>query len=217
MKPIISKTEFIPRNLNIFEFLDKNEIEDWIEIDKDHILITYRSNNDEGVHDTAEYSNSIAIASAITGYARVFMSQFKNNTSYILLYTDTDSIFIEGKLPDEMIGTGLGLFKLENSFKEIVFLGPKIYSGITLDGKTITKIKGFKDSKNISFYDIKELLQQNSNMNLNHVKWFRDLNTIEMKEQAYTLSATANKRMFIYNNGIAIDTKAYKLKNNYKI
>ena len=125
MKPIVSKTEFHARYLDIWEFIEDNTIEDWIDIDKDNILLTYRSKNEDGVLDI-EYSNSIAIASAVTAYARVFMSKFKNNSSFILLYTDTDSIFIEGILPEDMIGPLLGQFKLENIFQEIVFLGPKI-------------------------------------------------------------------------------------------
>lgn len=36
-----------------------------------------------------EYNNSIAIASAITAYARVFTSQFKNIKLFELLDTDT--------------------------------------------------------------------------------------------------------------------------------
>ena len=123
----------------------------------------------------------------------------------------------EGKLPEELVGRELGLFKLESSYKEIVFLGPKIYSGITTDDRLITKIKGFKDSKDLSFNEIKSLLHKDSNLELNHVKWFRSINQIEMKEQPYILSSTANKREFIFKNGIAIDTKAFTLKNNNKI
>ena len=216
MKPILSKTEFIPRYLNVWEFLDKNTVEDWIDIDKENILITYRSNNEEGVEDI-EYSNSIAIASAITAYARVFMSQFKNISTFILLYTDTDSIFIEGELPDNLIGTELGKFKLENRYQEIVFLGPKIYSGITHDGKLITKVKGFKNSRELSFDEIKGLLIKDSKLELDHIKWFRTLNKIEMKEHPYSLSMTMNKRIFIYENGKAINTKPFSLQNNKKI
>ena len=168
MKPISSKTEFIPRDSDIWEFIEDNSIEDWIDIDKENILLTYRSKKDEGVLDI-EYSNSIAIASAITAYARVFMSKIKNNSSFNLLYTDTDSIFIEGILHEDMIGTLLGQFKLENNFKEIVFLGPKIYSGVTNSGKLITKIKGFKESKALSFEEMKSLLYRNSNLELNHI------------------------------------------------
>ena len=144
------------------------------------------------------------------------MSRFKNNPAFILLYSDTDSAFIEGILPKEMIGPLLGQFKLENNFKEIVFLGPKIYSGITNTGKLITKIKGYKNAKDLSFDQIKSLLHKDSNLELNHVKWYRTLDKIEMKSNPYSLSATMNKRVSIYENGIAIETKAFTLKNNIK-
>ena len=38
---------------------------------------------------------SIGIASAITAYSRIHMTQFKNNSDYNLYYSDTDSIYID--------------------------------------------------------------------------------------------------------------------------
>jgi hypothetical protein len=46
---------------------------------------------------------SIGIASAITAYARIHMSQFKNNPDYNLYYTDTDSVYIDKPLADNLI------------------------------------------------------------------------------------------------------------------
>ena len=123
MKPIECKTEFIPRYLNIWEFLDKNIIESAIDIDRENILLTYKSNNEDNIIDNAEYSNSIAIASAITAYARVFMSKFKNNPDFILLYSDTDSAFIEGILPDNLVGKELGQFKLSFRIISLILSG----------------------------------------------------------------------------------------------
>ncbi len=214
IKPIISKTQLIDKE-EFSDFIERNIIESFDDIDKNNLLITYKPKVE--IDGELEYSNSIAIASAITAYSRVFMSQFKNNPSFSLLYTDTDSGFFEGELPLELIGSGLGLFKLEAKYKEIVFLGPKIYSGITDDCKTITKIKGFKNSKELTFDEMKSLLNENSKLELKHVKWFRTTNRIEMKEQPYILSSTDNKRENICINGIVVDTKAFKLKNNFKI
>ena len=49
------------------------------------------------------------------------MSQFKNNPNIRLYYTDTDSIFIDSDLSDDLVNNEIGNFKLENIFKEIVF------------------------------------------------------------------------------------------------
>ena len=101
--------------------------------------------------DKSDHKVSISIASAVTAYSRVYMSQFKNNYMYNLYYSDTDSIFIDKYLPT---GNELGQFKLEYVLKEGLFLGPKIYAGITNDDKYICKIKGYKKPNEVSFNDL---------------------------------------------------------------
>ena len=108
---------------------------------------------------------SVSIASGITAYSRIFMSQFKNNPNFILLYTDTDSLFIIGDLDPEWIGKNLGQFKLEAEYEEIVFISPKFYGGITTDGEVVIKIKGFKNK--ISFEEMKSLLNKDKSLELN--------------------------------------------------
>lgn len=63
------------------------------------------------------------------------MSQFKNNSEFNLYYTDTDSIFIDRPLPDVLVTEGLGMMKLEYTLKDSIFLAPKLYCGITSEGK----------------------------------------------------------------------------------
>jgi hypothetical protein len=97
------------------------------------------------------------------------MSNFKNN-NYNLYYTDTDSIFIDKDLDKNFLNNDIGNFKLEYIFKEVVFLGPKIYGGITDDNKYICKIKGYKNPKDISFDELKFLLNKDNKLNLSHKK-----------------------------------------------
>ena len=73
-----------------------------------------------------------------------------------------------------------------------------------------------KNAKDLSFDQIKSLLYKDSNFELNHIKWFRNIDQIEMKESPYLLSNTENKRSIIWENNVAIDTKAFTLKNNFK-
>ena len=96
------------------------------------------------------------------------MSQFKNSKKFILLYSDTDSLFIEGDLDEILIGTELGQMKLENVFDKICILSPKLYSGITKDGQTISRNKGLKSK--ISFEDLHSLLNKNNQIDLNQEK-----------------------------------------------
>ncbi len=131
MKPILSKSQFF--NVNEEINISNKDILDIQNITEDVDLITFSLKKEGEVQtDIDIYSiNSIGIASAVAAYGRVIMSQFKNNPLFKLFYTDTDSAYIEGKLPDNLVGTELGKFKLENSYSKIIFLAPKVYAGCT--------------------------------------------------------------------------------------
>jgi hypothetical protein len=73
--------------------------------------------------------SNVAISSAVTAYGRIHMAWFKQN--FKVLYSDTDSIFIIGKLPDYLIGNDIGLMKHELNgilIDEAIFLGNKKYN-----------------------------------------------------------------------------------------
>jgi hypothetical protein len=196
-----SISEIIPLKNNklIISYFDINELE--------NIMLTYKS-----------YSNiSISIASAISAYARIHMSKFKNNPNYTLYYTDTDSIFIDKPLSANLISKDLGKMKLEYNFIEATFISPKVYGGLYNDNnqlKSITKVKGYKNK--LDYYDLKSLLNKDNSLSLNQEKWFKDLSegNISIKDQLYTLIPTENKRQLIYNNNKLIDTKPFIIKDD---
>ena len=71
---------------------------------------------------------NVAIAAAITSYARIHMMDLKLN--HDVLYSDTDSVFTTHPLPDHLIGPGLGQLKDEMAgilIDKAYFLGPKQY------------------------------------------------------------------------------------------
>ena len=66
---------------------------------------------------------------------------------------------------------------------------------------------------------MKSLLKKDSlaqRVDLSHKKWFRSVekSNITIKEQVYRLAKTDNKRMFIYKDGVAVDTRAFKVEDN---
>ena len=128
MKPIINTQLFLDKE-EFLEISKKFEIDDIIDLDDNGLFVSYIDND----LINKQHKISISIASAVTSYARIFMSKFKNNPNIRLYYTDTDSIFIDSDLSDDLVNNEIGNFKLENIFKEIVFLGPKLYCGITED------------------------------------------------------------------------------------
>jgi DNA polymerase elongation subunit (family B) len=153
------------------EFIDKYSDEDILEIIElgEKFLIKYRfvnKNEQTMLYGNLETHNvSIAIASAITAYARIHMSQFKNNPDFNLYYSDTDSIYIDKPLPDNFISnTILGKMKLECILKDAIFLAPKVYYLETEDGKIVYKVKGLKHNVELTRYDFEQLLLKQSTL-----------------------------------------------------
>lgn len=167
------------------------------------------------------HNTNIAIASAITAYARVYMTQFKNNPNFNLFYTDTDSIYIDKKLPEELVSNNeLGKLKLELICKKAIFLAPKVYCLLTENNELIYKVKGLNNKVNLTFEDFESLLNKNSILEKNHEKWFKQMSsgTITIKDQLYSLKVTSNKRELIYNNeNRLIKTKPYIINENKQI
>jgi DNA polymerase type B, organellar and viral len=134
MKTETTKVEILDNNPEIVnKSLDKinTNIVDITHLDNKIVLI-YNINKfvptevDNIFHDDVFHALdvNIAIASAISAYARIFMSYFKNNPLFKLYNSDTDNIVINKPLPEELIGNKLGQMKLEHVITKAVFLAP---------------------------------------------------------------------------------------------
>lgn len=176
---------------------------------------TYTTNNQIEELMLQSYSKanvSISIASAITAYSRIHMTQFKNNQDLTgdLLYTDTDSIVTSKPLPSKYVGAEIGELKLEKNLAKGVFIAPKVYGGILNTGEAFTKVKGFKN--NVTFDQLKQLLNKSvDHIDLNQEKWYKSLSegTITLKDQIYTLQVTENKRKLVYYDDYLIRTEPF--------
>jgi hypothetical protein len=212
---------FIDDN-ELYDYIDNYTIENIIPLDNNKSLVSYLDDNKyKNILLSKDSKNniSIGIASAITAYARIHMTQFKNNPKFDLYYTDTDSIDINKPLPDKYIGKELGLMKLEYNFNEATFLAPKVYGGLYFDNnkqlKSITKVKVFKNK--IDYLEINSLLNKDTNLKLDQTKWYKNISesNITLKNKKYTLILTEIKRNLIYDNkNILVNTKALIINNN---
>lgn len=197
-------------------------IEDIINVGDDNKIVIYRlteKDDKNALNANFEYhSVNVGIASAITAYARILMSEFKNNPDIKLFYTDTDSAYVQGALPDRLVSnTILGKFKLEHIAKRAVFLGPKFYILELEDGCLITKIKGLnKTAVPLTFEDFTSLLNKDNKLERMQTKWFKSIGegTITLKDQLYTLKLSGGKRNLVYNdNDILTHTTPIVLQN----
>ena len=84
--------------------------------------------------DSHYIMSNVAIAAAVTSYARITMIPFKINAH--TLYTDTDSCFTSEPLDPSLIGPELGMMKDElkgQIIEEAYFIGPKKYGYYIID------------------------------------------------------------------------------------
>jgi hypothetical protein len=206
-------------NDQLYNIIDNYSINEIIDLNNNKSLVSYIDDNKLEtilLSNKNEFNISIGIASAITSYSRIHMSQFKSiDNHYNLYYSDTDSIYIDKPLDDSFISNELGKMKLEYIFNEAVFLSSKVYGGLfNNNSNQIVKIKGFKNK--LSYDSLKSLLIKNNKLELNQVKWFKNIeeSNITLKNQIYTLIPTENKRQLIYKNNELVDTKPFIIDNN---
>jgi hypothetical protein len=209
--------------------IERNEesIQDIIKLDTHTVVVTggvsiAKYNQVEDIYHGLDVN--IAIASAVTSGARVIMSKVKNNPEFDLYYTDTDSVVINKPLPQEMVGSSLGQFKLEHEITKAVFLAPKVYGFETINGQEIVKIKGVAKEHVAKFgvSDLNGLLILESSRLIQQKKWFKDTfqGSIEVADVAYQLKATSNKRQARYmpvnsKNGNEYNIYMYSSPFNY--
>jgi len=216
---ILTKKEF---NKFIDDF--NGEINNYVELD-DKFMVIYRNpqaNVNTMLDGNKESHNvSIPIASAITAYARIHMSQFKNNQDFKLYYSDTDSVYINKPLLDHLVDNKtLGKMKLENIITKAIFLAPKMYYLETENNKTIYKVKGLSHDIELTRNDFENLLFKESTLEKIQTKWRKFLNKghIEVIDQMYTLKVTENKRKLIYDeNGKLVGTLPFKIDKSKTI
>lgn len=111
---------------------------------------------------------NVAIAAAITSYARIHMNKIKQLS--IVIYSDTDSAITTEPLPDNLIGKDIGMFKDELDgcvIQEIFVLGIKqygfwyldkqgnrversVWAGYTRDSISFEEIRGIFNGKKIT-------------------------------------------------------------------
>nr|YP_009059706.1 DNA polymerase family B [Parasitella parasitica]AIO05756.1 DNA polymerase family B [Parasitella parasitica] len=137
--------------------------------------------------------NNIAIASAITSYARIAMVPVKTDVNNPPLYTDTDSIFLSKPLPNHLIGDGLGQFKDElngSTISEGLFLAPKMY-GYKVNNTEKVVIAGVKPNS-VTYKEL-QMISDNKTIIKEKSTIIKDLGTISIINKKSKINLTLSK------------------------
>jgi hypothetical protein len=155
----------------------------------------------------SKVNSNVAIASAVTAYARIHMIPFKlNNNCY---YSDTDSVILGNKLDSSFIGDEIGLMKHElkgELIKEAYFLGLKQYGYSYFkdidDGRKLQECSVFAGVKKDSL-----TLKQIKNLHLGGnikieipSKFFKSFKNLSIKIKDIKITVKANREKTLINN-----------------
>jgi hypothetical protein len=218
-------------NSKFKEYLLKNVIKSFIKINDKYsvILITKYINPD--VNDMlktiiktnnlapsyvaiASVKSNVAIASAVTAYARIHMMKYKNSED--CYYTDTDSVFLGSKLPDKFIGDELGQMKDELDGKVIdqaYFLGIKKYAYKC--GDVEKSVIAGVTRNSISFKECEDLFKGVTLTKTNDNRFYKSLTKLNIIIKSSTTSIRMlNDKTLVNNKYIPLIMKLNSNNNN---
>lgn len=149
---------------------------------------------------------NVAIAAAVTAYARIEMMELKMlliKLGIKLYYTDTDSIFVDKELPNELIGNNLGQLKDElkgGYIKKAYFLGIKKYG--YLDDNNITHSVFSGVGRNtLTWNEVEQISQGIILIKQSPAKFFKNISNLNIDiRNSLTVSIVFNPRKKLINN-----------------
>lgn len=143
MHPILDSHAFIDLD-ELADFQDSDDIHDVsikLDLADNKALVSYKELNPTSIGIP---NVSVAIAAAITGYARAEMHKYIIDYSNDICAIDTDGAKYTSSISEKYIGPALGQMKHEGDFAQMIHLGPKFYGGIDYKGNMLVKVKGLK-------------------------------------------------------------------------
>jgi len=152
---------------------------------------------------------SIAISAMVTSYARIEMHKLKLQILSLggkIYYSDTDSIVTNIKLESlktkNLVGKGIGQYKLEYDIREAYFISNKTYCYILQDGSPIIKAKGVL-SHSLTVEDFKRMYYLSENVLATKVQTITNYQqgSVLIKNKEVLLNPNAySKRIKLYTS-----------------
>jgi hypothetical protein len=210
MSPELSEIHILDKE-GVNDFQSAKPIEDIKYFGHDKVMVTRTITRNQTI-DTENVNHnlqiSLPLAAAVTSHSRIQIHRLKLEAAArgILLYSDTDSLVCSDTLPNDLLGKGLGLLKLECTAEKGVFLAPKVYAltGVKVGDKQlpdILKAKGIKNMEGLTF-DVYEKLLNTDEVFISHQpKWFRNIidGNITIKNLRTLTRITSGKRQIVLN------------------
>ena len=159
--------------------------------------------------------SNIAIAAAVTAYARIYMHQFKTIPDNPCYYTDTDSVFLSKPLDSKFISDRLGDMKDELDgcvIKQAIFLGNKKYCYTYKDKDGVLQTKTVFSGvgrDTLSLDDFEKMLTGGVVSVETKPQFIKTLFNLNVQIKSRTIRLTKSDRKKILNNKYIPDNLIY--------
>jgi len=172
--------------------------------------------------------SNVAVAAAVTSYARIHMIYYKLLPGTV--YTDTDSIFTTDELPEFLIGPGLGQMKDELNGKVIpatlegIFLGLKKYGywyyakADANNNKVEASIFAGVKINSLTFNEIIDLFNGLKLHKTIDNRFYKSFNNLSISIKSANISIQkSDSKLLVDNNYIPLHIINGKLINPYNV
>lgn len=201
------------------------DITDLTKLDNDQLVIHYKDTthtiNDSIVKDEKKFplNISIAVSAAIASYSRIYMHKIITDMldkKAKVYYTDTDSIILNKPLPNELVGSKIGQFKLvHDNIVEAYFPTSKIYALVLDTGEEVLKFSGLNKGS-YTIQHIKALLEKET-IKIVNKRQVKDLysSLYQEKEIEMNISSNYDKRIKLYKKPKFVEKGVDKNKQQW--
>ena len=215
------QTKLIP-NSELGSYLAKYIVKSIIEINESASVLLIKNNvnakivqklniffETDFINPESDVKSNVAIASAVTAYARIHMVKLKMqclNEGIDILYSDTDSIFTNKPLPQNLVGKELGQLKDELNNKviqEAYFFGIKQYGYWFLDdfnNKIEQSVFAGVTRNSISFEDVKRIFNGGVFIHKGVLRFFKSFKDLNITIKHVDISVSKNSGKLLINN-----------------
>uniref|UniRef100_A0A896Z6L8 Probable DNA polymerase n=1 Tax=Coniophora puteana TaxID=80637 RepID=A0A896Z6L8_9AGAM len=132
--------------------------------------------------------SAVQISAIISSYARASINPFKNLENVKVIASNTDSLILDTKLPENLINNNLGSWKLEHEFIQGIFVRPKLYCYTDINTIELIRKAAGVDANKLKYADYEKLakgISITTEQKIFSVNW-QNL-TVEIKNQTIKL------------------------------
>nr|YP_010759074.1 DNA polymerase [Hericium alpestre]WEX31988.1 DNA polymerase [Hericium alpestre] len=223
-------TKIVPVKSTDFDlFLNNYPIISHFNITKDIEIVTIQENLElEELHNFSHdfpfltphrsVKSNVAIASAVTAYARMEMVKFKVDPNITIYYTDTDSLFVDKPFSTELVGDDIGLMKDElkgNIIEKAYFLGIKKY-GYQLNNKTHSVVSGVSRN-DLNWDELSSIAKGGKVTRTFETRFYKHFNTLNIQILSGKITISLNNFKQLIDNDYISPYINIIPKSNYKI